>query len=407
MGVEKRQSSYEFAPKVEKATNFIARSMVEEAINLGPNKKVLIIFDNPLGKNLALNIGQICDSKKSKEVIFFLRDLEKEVTLACRKSEKPLKNYFSKLKKVNDQADIIFLIRADKNPEIFKKISLSRQEIYEKLQHETNQRRIAGLVPWCLIYWPTEYEAKKESLDYETYFDLFWEACNQPWLEIKKAQKKLIEKLDQGRILEFKINENDPNPKRRTNLKMSIEGMTFVNSTIDLNYPGSEVYSAPVLSSVEGQIFFPGEYQYEGKSIEDIFLNLKKGQIEEFSAIKGKEFLEEILNRGEGAKYLGEVAFGTNPGLKRKFFNTLLNEKVGGSIHLAIGHCYENEKDEDGRLIKVNNGNTQDKTSVHWDLSLLMHPQYGGGKVLLDGKLIQENGQFLDPALAILNPKFE
>jgi len=386
-------------------TILIARSMVEEAINLTPDKKVLIVFNYPLGENLAEEIGRVCDSKKSRKIVFFPRDLEREVALACQRSEKPIQNYFSKLKKVNDWAEAIFLIRAVKNPEIFQKMPKKRQRLFDQLSHEIIKRRVEGKVPWCLIYWPTEYEAKKENLDYETYFNLFWQACNQPWLEIKKAQQKLIKKLNRGKILQIEANQNDGNLKRRTKLKMSIKGMTFINSTIDMNYPGSEVYSAPVLKSVEGQIFYPGEYQRQGKSIKNIFLKFKRGQIKEFSASEGEEFLKEFLNQDEGAKYLGEIAFGTNPGLRRKFFNSLLNEKVGGSIHLAVGHCYENEKDKDGQLVKVNNGNTQNKTSLHWDLSLLMHPQFGGGKVILDGEVIQENGQFLDPKLAILNPK--
>lgn len=371
--------------------------MVTEAMPLAPNKKILINFDSPLGDDLAKNIAQILHQGKPQKIILFPRDLEKEVSLACQESEKPLNNYFSRLKKAHDWAEAVFLIRAKKNPEIFQKIPLQRQKICAEWEHKISQRRVAGRVPWCLIYWPTEYEAKKENLAYERYFDLFWQACNQPWLEVKKSQQKLIEKLNRGKILQIEA--------FRTKLKMNIKGMTFFNSTIDENYPGSEVFSAPLLKSVEGQILFPGEHQREGKSIKNIFLKFEKGRIKEFSASKGEKFLKEFLNRGKGARYLGEVAFGTNPGLKKRFFNPLLNEKVGGSIHLAIGHCYEIEKDNDGQLVKVNNGNTQDKTSVHWDLSLLMHHRYGGGKVILDGEIIQKEGQFLDPELAILNPK--
>lgn len=385
--------------KLQEKTRFIAQSMVTEAMPLAPNKKILINFDSPLGDDLAKNIVQILHQLKPQKIILFPRNLEKEVSLACQESEKPLNNYFSRLKKAHDWAEAVFLVRAKKNPEIFQKIPHKRQKIYDDWQHKISWRRVMGKVPWCLIYWPTEYEAKKENLAYETYFDLFWQACNQPWLEIKKSQKKLAEKLNQGRILQIEAH--------RTQLKMSIKGMTFFNSTIDENYPGSEVFSAPVLKSVEGQIFYPGEYQREGKLMKNIFLKFEKGRIKEFSAASGEKFLGEFLSRGKGARYLGEIAFGTNPGLKKRFFNPLLNEKVGGSIHLAIGHCYEIEKDNGGRSVKVNNGNTQDKTSIHWDLSLLMHPQYGGGKVILDGEIIQKNGHFLDPELKVLNPNFD
>jgi len=232
---------------------------------------------------------------------------------------------------------------------------------------------------------------------------LFFEACNQPWREIKVAQAKLVEKLNKGRRLKFIANQNDPDESKRTYLTMSIEEMTFINSTIDRNYPGSEVYSAPVLESVIGQLYAPGKYLYEGKLMENIYLKVKEGKIIEAYAEKGNGELQEILAQGERARYFGEVALGTNPGLTRRFFDEMLNEKVAGSFHLAIGFCHEDTEDE-GIPVNVNNGNTKEKTPVHWDLTVLMHPNFGGGRVILDGEVIQENGKFLAPELEILNP---
>ncbi len=195
---------------------------------------------------------------------------------------------------------------------------------------------------------------------------------------------------------------------------MSIDGMTFCNSTIDLNYPGSEVFSAPVLHSVNGQIYAEGEYLKDGYLIKNIFLKIENGRIVEAHADSGNEELQAILNRddqkpGFGSRFFGEVALGTNPGLTRRFFNSLLNEKVGGSFHMAIGHCYS-YNEYDGQPVKVNNGNTEDKTSLHWDLTILMHRKpdgSGGGRVIVDGEIIQLDGKFLDPDLAILNPKLK
>ncbi len=281
--------------------------------------------------------------------------------------------------------------------------------LYRNRYAEVHKRRIEGSVRWNAFLWPTQYEANKERLPYDEYFRTYMEACNQPWESIKKAQDKLKKKLDRGKYLRLVADEDNPDQRKRTNLVMSIEGMTFVNSTILRNYPGSEVFSAPVLDSVNGQIYAEGEYIYDGRLMKNIFFKVEKGVIIEAKAEKGDEGLQEILSRGVGARKFGEVALGTNPGLTRRFFNELLNEKVSGSFHMAIGHCYEYDQ-YDGEPVHVNNGNSRDKTPNHWDLTILMHRKpdgSGGGKVILDGELIQEDGKFKDKELAILNPKFK
>lgn len=241
------------------------------------------------------------------------------------------------------------------------------------------------------------------------------EACNQPWESIKAAQAKLKAKLDKGKKLQIIADGENPDPTKRTNVWMSIDEMTFANSTIDRNYPGSEVFSAPVLESVNGQIYADGEYLYDGQLMKNIHLFVENGRISEKSyAEENNEGFQKILSNenikpGEvgGARYFGEIALGTNPGLTRRFFNTLLNEKVGGSFHMALGHCYTFEE-YDGEPVHVNNGNIPEKTPNHWDLTILMHRKpdgTGGGKVILDDEVIQRDGKFEDPDLAILNPK--
>jgi aminopeptidase len=175
--------------------------------------------------------------------------------------------------------------------------------------------------------------------------------------------------------------------------------MSFSNSTIDKNYPGAEVFSAPVKNSVEGQVFARGMYSYNGKRIYDMFFRFENGKVIEASAKKGETNLMEILNTDDGARYLGEIALGTNPGLNRRLFNQLLNEKVGGSFHFALGRAYQNEKQK-GKTIKLFNGNT---SKNHWDITILMRPEYGGGAVIADGKTIQKNGRFVVRGLETLN----
>lgn len=390
------------SPKIRQAVKRIARSMVEEAAKIKKGEKVLIWFD-PLGLQLVKELYLLCQ-KKTNKISFFMRDLEKDAQMAKKLPKKVLEHYFDEEKALVEGVDVILIVRGPKNPEIMGTVSSDRRNLYSKFYSQAHKKRIDLSVNWSLIYWPTQYEAKKEKMTYEQYFELFIKACDQPWKEIKKAQEKLVKILNKSKEIELIVNEKDTDPKKRTKVKLSTRGMTWVNSTIDLNFPGAEVYTAPILTSVNGQIFAPGEYLQDGKIIKDIYLKIKNGKIIEAQAEKNNEALQSILSRGEGARYFGEVALGTNPGLTRRFFNALLNEKVGGSFHMAIGHCYT-FTNYGGKPVRVNNGNTEEKTPIHWDLTLLMHPSFGGGKVLVDGKIISENGKFLDPKLSILNPK--
>lgn len=397
-------------PFLSTAIKNTAAAIVENAAQVKPGQKVLIWFDPP-GIELVKEMDLRCKAIGA-EVKFFQRDYEGDASALSKLDEPGIKHMFDEEEKLMNWAENILIVRNPENPEAMSKAPKDKAAIYLQRYGEVHKRRIDKTVDWTLFLWPTEYEAKKEGLSHDQYFKIVMEACNQPWKEIKKAQVKLKEILDQGKNLELHANEDNPDPKKQTHLSMSIDGMTFCNSTIDLNYPGSEVFSAPVIHSINGQIYAEGEYLHDGYLMKNIFLKIEHGRIVEAHADSGNEALQAILDRddkipGFGSRFFGEVALGTNPGLARRFFNPLLNEKVGGSFHMAIGHCYSYEK-YDGQPVKVNNGNTENKTSLHWDLTILMHRkpnQLGGGRVLVDGKIIQQDGKFLDPALAILNPK--
>lgn len=384
------------------AIDRIAVAIVEDAAEVQPGQKVLLWYDEP-GEQLVAALYEKC-LEKGAEVQIFRRDYEADALLLPDLDEEAINRLFDEEEVLMDWAENVLIVRNPANPEVMTTVPVEQQTHYQNRYAQVHSRRSDGSLKWTLFLWPTEYEAAQEGLDYATYFAEVMEGCDQPWEQIKAAQTILKEKLDRGTRLEFFANENDPDPNRRTHVSMSIEEMTFCNSTVDFNYPGSEVFSAPVRDSVNGQIFAAGAYEYAGSVMEDMLFIIEDGKIVEARARVGDDKLQEILSMGEGARYFGEVAMGTNGGLTRRYFNPLLKEKVGGSFHMAIGHCYDMAS-YGGDEVRVNNGNTEDKTPVHWDVTILMHENQGGGKVVLDGEVIQENGIFVDPALAILNPQ--
>lgn len=391
----------EFTPSIQRGLENIATSLIEESGKVQPGQNVLIWHHFP--RNPLIDALQKKILKKGATVSFYERNLKELAEFIPALEEGEIKEYLRQERNLVSDADFIIRMPGSETPEAMKDIPAEKMNVFKA---ETTDI-YSGLTNYVIFYWPTRYETQKEGLHYEDYLKVVIEACNQPWEGIKHAQEKLIRKLDKGKKLTLIANEDDPDSTKRTLLEMSIEGMTFVNSTIARNYPGSEVFSAPVLRSVQGQMFAPGEYLYENKLMKDILLIVKDGKVIEASAKEGDKGLQEALSRGEGARYFGEIGIGTNPGLSKRLFNPLLNEKVRGSFHMALGYCPE-YNEYLGKPVNVNNGNTKDKTPNHWDITILMHRNtdgFGGGRIILDDKVIQEDGFFLDPDLEVLNGK--
>ncbi len=397
-------------PLISTTIRNTAGAIVEDAAQVKSGQRVLIWFDAP-GIELVKEMDLRCKAIGA-DVKFFMRDYEGDAAVLAELDQNGIEAMFDAEADLMDWAENVLIVRNPEDPEAMSRAPKDKVGAYMQRYSEVHRRRIDGTVDWTLFLWPTEYEAEKEGLPHDEYFRQVMEACNQPWGEIKKAQKIVKETLDKGNVLELHANEDDPDPMKQTHVSMSIEGMTFCNSTIDRNYPGSEVFSAPVLHSINGQIYAEGEYLEDGYLMKNIYLRIENGRIVEAFAEEGNEGLQAILDRddkesGFGSRFFGEVALGTNPGLTKRFFNPLLNEKVGGSFHMAMGHCYSHTEYA-GDQVNVNNGNTEEKTSLHWDLTILMHSKAdgsGGGRVVVDGESIQQDGKFIDPALDILNPK--
>lgn len=374
----------------------IARDMTLQAAKIRRGEKVMIHYD-PAGRQLAIEIAKLC-LKKGCRVWYKVRDIDMDAALLSALSEKDIARYSEFEAHEIFGCDAYFAIRAPRDPSALGTVQSLNMALYGRTSQYLRDFRV-NYTNWQLIYWPTDAEAKIEGMSLEEYTQMFFKACNRPWQKIRAAQYKLVSLLDRGKELVLIADPNNKDPKKRTHLTMSIEGMQFVNSTIDRNYPGSEVFSSPVRDSVDGQLFAAGKYIYEGRIMENIFIKVENGKIVGAQARKGEKELVNILDRDEGARYFGEVALGTNRALDRRLFNPLLNEKVGGSFHITPGKAYEFEEYE-GQKVKVDNGN---RSSIHWDITVMMLPQYGGGEVIIDGKTIQKDGSFTLPSLRDLN----
>lgn len=176
-----------------------------------------------------------------------------------------------------------------------------------------------------------------------------------------------------------------------TDLTFSIKGMKAVKCDGHMNIPDGEVYTAPVKDSVNGYITYNTPSNYAGFKFENIRFEFKDGKIVKATA-NNTEKLNKILDTDEGARYIGEFSIGLNPYITKPMEDTLFDEKIAGSIHFTPGSAYEG----------ADNGN---RSAVHWDIVLIQTPEYGGGEIYFDGRLIRKDGRFVIPELEDLNPE--
>jgi aminopeptidase len=231
---------------------------------------------------------------------------------------------------------------------------------------------------WCVLRYPTNSFAQMAEMSQEQFEDFFYKVCNLDYFKMSQGMDGLVDlmkKTDKVRIV-------GPG----TDLNFSIKGMPSVKCVGKINIPDGELFTAPIKSSVNGQITFNTPSLYDGVAYDGVKLEFENGKIIKSTCRNNPEKLEKILNTDEGARYVGEFSLGLNPGIKNPMKDILFDEKIAGSIHLTPGNCYD----------EANNDN---KSAIHWDLVLIQTKEYGGGEIYFDDKLIRKDGKFTNPEI--------
>jgi aminopeptidase len=167
-----------------------------------------------------------------------------------------------------------------------------------------------------------------------------------------------------------------------TDITMSVKGNLTLNDTGKRNLPGGEVFTAPVPDSVEGEVLFDKPLYHQGREVTGVWLKFEGGEVVEYSAEKNEEVLENVLEADEGAKRLGELGIGMNRDIDVFTYNMLFDEKMGDTVHMAVGRAYDDN---------VGEGNEQNESSVHVDMIVDMSED---SYIEIDGEIVQRNGTF-------------
>ena len=341
------------------STSFLAEPLVKEIYREATSKGVHVETDFKMSDQAKIFLDNAPDSLLKKHPVFFKHAIE--------------------------HFDAYLNIRAPYNLNENSNLDSARRKMRSGAMSEINQlyfertarRDEPGGLKRSLCQFPTQAAAQKANMSLEEYSEFVFNACQlfeddpkAAWVKLGKEQQRIKEYLDKVKTIQYKADHTD--------ISFSVEGRTWINSDGKTNMPSGEVFSAPVEDSVNGKVHFTFPSVYMGKDVSGITLWVENGVIKEWKADQGQELLDEVFSI-EGANQFGEVAIGTNYKIQRSTRNILFDEKIGGTIHMAVGQSYK----QCGGL------NT---SSIHWDMITDMQES---GQIYADGTLIYEKGKFL------------
>ena len=356
----------------------LAKLLIEHSIRLKRNETVLIeAFDIPDEMTAAL----IRAARKAGGIPFAqVHHARVNRALAMEASGRQLdimaSHELARMKKMN----AYIAMRGSHNITELADVPPDKMQLIGKKMRPVQDQRVKR-TKWVVLRWPTPSMAQLAGMSTEAFEDFYFDVCTLDYRKLQpgmKALKRLMEQTDRVRI-------KGPG----TELNFSIKGIPAIICGGDRNIPDGEVFTAPVKDSVEGQLTFNAPSIYQGTAFDGIQLKFQNGKIVEASSNETKK-LNKILDSDTGARYIGEFSLGFNPRVFQPMRDILFDEKIAGSFHFTPGQAYE----------EADNGN---RSQVHWDLVSIQRPDYGGGEIYFDGKLIRKNGEFLPKPLRSLN----
>jgi len=282
---------------------------------------------------------------------------------------------------VRTEFEAMILIKSKMNTRSLNNVDPQKQRIWTQARGPIKEaflnRAASGDLRWGITMFPTEAHAQDADMSLAEFEDYVYRTTfsdrDDPiaeWNRIHDEQQRIVDWLNGKENVIVK----GPN----VDLTLSIKERVFINSDGTNNMPSGEIFTGPVEDSANGWIRYTYPAITEGREVSGIELIFEKGRVEKATAEKNEEFLNTMLDADEGARYLGEFAIGTNYMIDRFIKNILFDEKIGGTIHLAVGAGFP----ETGSV---------NKSVIHWDMICDMRD---GSQIIVDDELLYENGEF-------------
>ena len=282
-----------------------------------------------------------------------------------------------------ETVDVRIVLEAPANTKRFSNIDPERHARHERsterLRNRYLERAAAGELRWVLTAYPTDAAAQDASMSLAEYEDFVYGAAflDDPdpvarWREFAQRLQRVAKFLAPKR--EFRIVADG------TDLRLSTDDRAWIVCTGQENLPDGEVFTAPLETSVDGEIRFTYPAVFNAREVDDVRLRFERGEVVAAEAARGQDFLRQMIAIDEGARRVGEFAFGLNDAISIFTKNILFDEKIGGTVHLALGTAYP-------ETAGVN------RSALHWDMICDLR---SGSEVYADDELIYRDGRFLN-----------
>ena len=271
-----------------------------------------------------------------------------------------------------EQCDAIVAVEAPENTREASSLDAERLNAVRAAYRPALGRVMSHDVPWVGCQFPTPALAQEAGMGTEDFADFLYGACLLDWNAERERMQRYADCFDAADEVHI-VGE-------RTDLRLALAGRTMRVDAAGANMPGGEFFGCPVEDSAEGEIVF-GEFPAvcSGRELTGVRLRFESGRVVDASADTHEDFLIETLDSDDGARRLGELGVGCNPGITRYMRNTLFDEKMDCTVHLALGNGFPDL------------GGTNE-SNLHWDI---VKDLRDGGRILLDGELVQEDGRWL------------
>jgi aminopeptidase len=362
-------------PRVTK----MAQVLVKYSLDLQPGQEI-ILSTSPLAEELSLAVYK--EAMLAGTHIFVMNGLPGSEEIFFKYANNAQLDYVDPIAKfAMERFAALLQIMAPYNTRELSGTDPARQSRTRKARAEIARIRLERTArkefKWCITLYPTHALAQEADMSLSEYQDFVYSACllDLPdpvaaWRKTGKRQSKLVDWLAGKDQVVIKGSNVD--------IRLSIKDRAFVNCDGKFNFPDGEIFTGPVEQSVDGWVRFSYPGIYGGREVEDIELWFEEGKVVREQAVKGQALLTGLLNTDGGSRYLGEWGIGTNYGIQRFSKNMLFDEKMGGTIHFAVGRG-------------IPETGSQNQSAIHWDMLCDMSES----EITIDSELFYKDGQFV------------
>ncbi len=353
----------------DKRIEILADILVNYSVKVKKGE-IVEIFCEEQGKPLFLEVYKQVLKKEPKEIIVDIRFPETREIYFKHATDSQLKQFPELAMHIAKNTNVAIQIGAPSNLKSMSSIDPKKFSTKSKTMQPLSDYVVKN-VRWVLTEYPTQALAQEAEMSLEEFEDFVFSATNIDWKAMSKEQDKIKKVFDNAKKVRI-VGE-------KTDLTLSLKERYAIKGDGSHNMPDGEIFFAPIDNSANGRITYTYPCIYSGREVNGVCLEFKNGKVVKATAEKNEPFLLQMLDTDKGARYLGEFGIGTNTSITKYIKNILFDEKIAGTIHLALGMAYE----ECGG---------KNKSAIHWDMIKELRT---GGAIYVDNKLVQKDGKWV------------